>query len=116
MKTIKFRAWDVDRKKFQYFDLNQSWTPMIENAHNTLVIQGATFEQFTGLHDKNGKEIYEGDVIQNVADDGTRLSEFVIIWRESSCSFLKQRLDTGGVFGLEISRFYDVTRNIHENP
>lgn len=70
---------------------------------------------FTGLHDKNGKEIYEGDIIQNVANDGRRLSIFQIRWQQSSCGFVKDRED-GHTFTLEISKYFEVIGNIHQNP
>ena len=68
MREIKFRAWNEEKKKYfrynensdiVYFDLNDK-----DNGYFGDVITGNyILEQFTGLHDKNGKEIYEGDVI-----------------------------------------------------
>lgn len=69
----------------------------------------------TGLKDKNGKEIFEGDFIQNVADDGRRLSIFEIRWQQSCCGFVKERED-GHTFTLEISKYFEVIGNIHQNP
>ncbi len=55
-RTIKFRAWDEERKFMDYFDLWHIGTGD-DIVHCPLM-------QFTGLLDKNGKEIFEGDILQ----------------------------------------------------
>lgn len=65
-RVIKFRAWAIQQKEmsqpFTVFDLvRQSklpmWFPGTIETNNAMM-------QFTGLSDKNGKDIYEGDVCQ----------------------------------------------------
>lgn len=62
-REIKFRAWDKDRmvKGFELFEDNSAY-------------RGAIPMQFTGLLDKNGKEIYEGDIVNSSGDRNMQVS------------------------------------------
>ena len=116
MREIKFRAWDKSRKcwveDFSY--QNGSW--WIDEYRNDTLESRRPFEdiklmQFTGLYDKNNKEIYEGDIIKFWEEN------FIEPITYSGCTFIAGKNGTGvPVDSLDCEKSVEVIGNIYENP
>ena len=77
MRTIRFRGQDEDGK-WLYGDLRQRmgyWPAIIESyctdegkvGYREIAVKEGTVGQFTSLRDKNGRDIYEGDILECVS-------------------------------------------------
>jgi len=115
MRPIKFRAWDKYLNKMFYngFTLTvqnflYEWRTIAKPHKDSLVLM-----QFTGLLDKNGKEIYEGDVVRDF-DGNVGVVEWVKDgWNVSG--FWSSSQDEPGRAFSENAEF-EIIGNIYENP
>lgn len=80
-RIIKFRAWDKEEKKLFSWSFTQDGLcpqDFFNNANYELM-------QFTGRLDKNGTEIYEGDVVKTAETDVNYT--WLIEWNSQQCCF-----------------------------
>jgi uncharacterized phage protein (TIGR01671 family) len=141
MRQIKFRGKRVDNGEWVYGDLWRSYgktetTYVIRDGHGNMSdyeVNPATVGQFTGLMDKNGKEIWEGDVIKfqkfaNYNDEITNLSRHTakVVFIDGSFSWHILRYGANGCFhnSRKIEPLnntcatwgFEVIGNLHDSP
>jgi uncharacterized phage protein (TIGR01671 family) len=107
MREIKFRAWNKRRKKMDYCgDLYWFEENYVRDSDDNYWI----LMQYTGLKDKSGVEIYEGDIIQNEYG-----SKMVVKYKEIQESDDMTAPGIGYQF-YTYTEEMEVIGNIHENP
>ena len=126
MRELKFRVWSKKQKTYNYKHPFSSYGYFYIDQYGTLfsdygnVITPAIkqddfiIEQYTGLHDKNGKEIYDGDVV--------KMPDWVIGPKNEKVRFSKLSCGfepfVNGCFECVSpdSEEVEVIGNVHENP
>jgi uncharacterized phage protein (TIGR01671 family) len=115
MREFKFRAWDKELCVMRYF-YPPDYSYGIIHLRNIFTNTALMPMQYTGLKDKNGKEIYEGDIVLACTENTP--SKYVIKYDSASMGFV---LDTTE-YTITIDdvnhcgRDIEVIGNIYENP
>ncbi|MCG5104426.1 YopX family protein [Oceanobacillus alkalisoli] len=132
MREIKFRVWDKEEKEFIYFNKFGFWedgslmyVQQIDDCEREIEppffveTNTVSINQFTGLKDSNGKEIYEGDIyayhitvasVQGVEFSFEKTS--VVEWRDGAFWVNEYLLSEA----LEGDDNPVIIGNIYENP
>jgi len=104
MREIKFRAWDKKDKLWV-----AGWSIM--QSGQLSETEDKVYMQFTGLKDKNGVEIYEGDIVKYIGQlNPDRYKLFIIEWDDKLAGFY------AGGGQIQRTKGYEVIGNIYETP
>lgn len=111
-REIKFRA--RNNKCWIYCDaIINGWAILNENG-GMAKINPETVGQYTGLHDKNGKEIWENDIVEITREC---IYEKGIIMFKNGCFFIKSKENLLALYNCELNNYkVKVIGNIYDNP
>ena len=113
MREIKFRAWDGEYMltNLDSVCLEAVRDGVIESEEGESIVSCA-YMQFTGLVDKNGVEIYEGDMIIWKEE----AIKFEVKWSNEDCGYVCMRDNCSGSMNQQYLDHFELIGSIHENP
>jgi len=125
MRTIKFRKWTKNTEG--KYRMKQCSAEDLSSENFILACDGELM-QYTGLKDKNGVEIYEGDIVLMFQPDipqwkmkaDRKILE--VKWGDEYANFYLQRIDKedennpGGRWTAQLVKDMELVGNIYENP
>ena len=121
-REIKFRIWDIENKemlKVQELDFEPTFyggriAIRPDQYNDYFDTEDMILMQYTGLNDKNGKEIYEGDIV------GYNKIKWIVKWNKHRMGFslyptTKQLYDEMPI-NVENELGFKILGNIYDNP
>lgn len=126
MREILFRGKSIEDNKWVYGDLireKKSFGKICTRIYRTtnngwelIDVDSKTVGQYTGLNDKNGTKIFEGDILEFI-DNDNEVSYYEVIYSETDCRWIirqnRKEIDNLDYF---VKKYMTVVGNIYDNP
>lgn len=121
-REIKFRIWDIENKemlKVQELDFEPTFyggriAIRPDQYNDYFDTEDMILMQYTGLHDKNEKEIYEGDIV------GDNKIKWIVKWNKNRMGFslypTTEQLYDEMPINVENKLGFKILGNIYDNP
>lgn len=108
-RIIKFRAWDGEA----WFGF--SVDSVGGSLGEFLQTKAVAICQFTGLKERNGKEIYEGDLMRSIPNEHEPQEILEVFWDDQLNGFAMRNKDKNYQTPI-METIYTIIGNIYENP
>ena len=126
MREILFRGKRIDNGQWVagFYCTNPEWDRKTYGEHHWIIsgkngikyeVDPATVGQYTGLKDKNGKRIFEGDIVEHHAQGDIIVNRGVVNWDVKNARWAHQLTTMNPDFTFFKPDAYEVIGNIHDN-
>ena len=125
MREIKFRAWDRELEEWTNYSISNINGNIIDFYNKEAGFwesdrEGERFIlcQYTGLKDKTGKEIYEGDIVREIGDDYTPVytKGIYMALNIEQLKYPEEHRQFSTQFNVVWKNGCEILGNIYENP
>ncbi len=129
MREILFRGKRIDNGEwvegfycpatFGYFPCRPAIVPkedMDDGCWHPEEVDPSTVGQYTGLTDKNGKRIFEGDIMEHHAQGDLTVNRGVVNWDAKNARWAHQLNTMNPCFYMHNPKTVEVIGNVHDNP
>lgn len=120
MRDLKFRVWEAADGEIYKMVCSDEYASLLEYV--TYHGLSSDHMQYTGLKDKNNKDIYEGDILLITSKKFTKNGEDrgMVFYQNCKARFYLQCVYSNAIFGIknklsQVNKHSEIIGNIHEN-